>query len=325
MSFLIDLNYGENYKEEIDLKHKLENKIAKKLGLNKKQVLLNYGANSNLLLFFSAFSAETLFRKKRRLKVLLDTPNYFFTLHQIKEWHTNQIGIKRDSDFNLSIPKFIEAIKKSNPDIVVVTTPNNPTGKPVKDDDILKIIQSTKKETIALIDRSCLNTLPAISSKDILSKFKNKKLVIAHSFSKSHNMSDQRVGYLATNNEEISKFLYRKADLNHNLNALQNLEKVIDNNKLVNENKKRIRECNKILKKAFLKFRDATYYESFSNFAVIKLHPNIDSVFVEEYMKKKNILVMGGHRIGLGKEYIRLHMSSEEGINKFMGNYKKLI
>ncbi len=319
---LIDLNFGENYKEEIDLKHKLERKIELKLGLGSKQVLLNYGANSNLLLLFSAFSAETLFKKKRRLKVLLDVPNYFFTLRQIEEWHINQIAVQRDSDFNLSIPEFISKIKKANPDIVVVTTPNNPTGKPVKDDDLLKIIRSVKKETIVLIDRCCLNTLPEISTKEILLKFPNKKLVFAHSFSKSHNMSDRRAGYTATNVKEIGEFLYRKADLNHNLSALQYLDEVIDNNKIVNGNKKRIRECNKILKRAFAKLESTIYYESHSNFAVIKLPSNIEAALVEQEMKKENILVMGGHRIGLGNEYIRIHMSSVEGIEKFIEVYK---
>lgn len=112
---LIDLNYGENYKQEIDLKHYLENKLAESLGIPNNQILLNYGNNSNLLLFVSTFAELTLFKKRRRVKILLDLPNYFFTLVQLKQWHVDQISIQRDEEFELPFDKFISQIKKLNP------------------------------------------------------------------------------------------------------------------------------------------------------------------------------------------------------------------
>jgi len=175
---LVDLNYGENYKQEIDLKHYLENKLAESLGIPNNQILLNYGCNSNLLLFVSTFAELTLFKKKRRVKILLDVPNYFFTLTQLKQWHVDQISIQRDEEFNLPFEQFISQIKKTKPDIVIVTTPNNPTGKPVTDEQIDKIIKTVSKETIVFIDRSCVNTVPEISSKEIFEKYTNRKIVI---------------------------------------------------------------------------------------------------------------------------------------------------
>ena len=37
---MMDLNYGENYKEEIDLKHEIEEKIAQGLGVPKNPCLV---------------------------------------------------------------------------------------------------------------------------------------------------------------------------------------------------------------------------------------------------------------------------------------------
>ena len=322
---LIDLNYGENYKEEIDLKRSLENKIAGKLDISKSQVLLNYGSNSNLILFFSSLAAKTLFEKKRRLKVLLDVPNYFFTMTQLSQWPIKSIHIKRDRDFNFLFDKYITAVKKHKPDVVVITTPNNPTGKPIKDDEIIKIIKAAPKESIVFIDRSCINTLPELSSKDILHNYPDKNIVIIHSFSKSHSLSDQRVGYLASNRVELVRSLRPKSDLNHNLHGLQQLAKVMDNKKLVESKRKIITGCNKLLKKSFTGIPDFTYYESHSNFALIKLPAGITSEYVEEYMKKKNILLMGGHRLGLGDSYIRIHMSGVDKIGKFIEEYERMI
>ena len=319
-----DLNYGENYKEEIDLKHYLENKLAESLGIPNDQILLNYGCNSNLLLFVSTFAELTLYKKKRRVKILLDIPNYFFTLTQLKQWHVNQISVKRDKNFELPFDEFIKKIKTEKPDIVIVTTPNNPTGKPVTDEQIDRIIKTVSKETIVFIDRSCVNTLPEISSKEILMKYSNKKIVIIRSYSKSHSLSDSRIGYMATNNLEIANLLRPKADLNHNLSALQTFKKVMNNNKMVEEKRKILKECNKLVKEYFDTLKSGKYFQSYSNFAVIKLPEGIKSDYVEQFMKNNKVLVMGGHRIGLGENYIRIHMSSLAGIKKFINVFKRL-
>jgi len=322
---LADLLYGENYKEEIELKHTLEEKIARSLGVPAKQVLLNYGANSNLLLFFSTLSAETLYRKKRRVKVLLDYPNYFFTLHQIKQWHINPVFVKRDDNFILSTKEFISKIKNSKPDVVVITTPNNPTGKPISDVDLELMLKAVPKETIVLVDRACINTLPEITSQEILRKHSNKKIVITHSFSKSHSLSDQRLGFMATNSEEIANLMFSRADLNHNLHALNSLKDIIDNKSHVAGKKKIIRDCNQLLKKTFKKLPGTIYYESHSNFALIKLPPYLNAAQVFEYMKTNDVLIMGGHKIGLGEEYIRIHMSGLPKIKRFIELYESLL
>jgi histidinol-phosphate/aromatic aminotransferase/cobyric acid decarboxylase-like protein len=193
--------------------------------------MLNYGSNSNLILFFSAYSVKFLNDKKRKLKVLLDFPNYFFTITQLKEWFIDAKFVKRDEYMNFPCEEFIKEIGKFKPDVILLTTPNNPTGKPIKDDELIKIINSVSKNTIILIDRSCVNVLPEISTKELLAKFKNKKIVILHSFSKSHSLSDERLGHLATNSIEIAEFLYNKRDLNHNIHALKKLIKVLNDKK----------------------------------------------------------------------------------------------
>ncbi len=318
---MIDLNFGENYQKEILLKKKIEEELAKKLDVQKDFVMLNYGSNSNLILFFSAFSNKCLKEKKRPLKVLLDYPNYFFTINQLKEWDIQPISIKRDRNMNFPIKEFTSSINKA--DVILLTTPNNPTGKPISDKDIIQIIQKTPKETIVLIDRSCINTLPEISTKEIIHRF-NKKIVILHSFSKSHNLSDERIGYLVTNNKEIAKFLFNKRDLNHNIHAVERCLEAINNRKIVEMNKKRIKDCNNLLNKFFKNNKDFIYLQSSSNFALISLPNGLDSKIVEENLKKKGILVMGGHKLGLGNRYIRVHMTGIKEITKFLNELVKI-
>jgi len=321
---VIDLNYGENYKQEIDLKSLLEKKIAGKLNVPKNQVILNYGSNSNILLLFSSFSVYTLLKKRRKLKVLYDYPNYFFSLRQFSEWYIKSIIIQRDKYFNLPISRFIKEIRDKKPDMVLVTTPNNPTGKPINDSELEKIIRSTPKDCVIIIDRSCVNVLPEIPSKKILQKYRDKKIVIIHSFSKSHSLSDERVGFLVSNDRLITDFLRPKTDLNHNLHALVSLEKRIDDNSILEEKRFIIKECNKLLYDFFSNSKLSEYYSSNSNFALIKLPPKINSKFAVEFMNDHDILIMGGHNLGMGHDYIRVHMSGIRKIKKFISVYKLL-
>lgn len=320
---MIDLNYGENYREVVLLKNQIEEKMSLYLDLPKNQVMLNYGSNSNLILFFSAFSVKSLAEKKRRLKVLLDFPNYFFTMAQLKEWFIDAKFVNRMKEMNFPFENFINEIKNFNPDVILLTTPNNPTGKPIKDEEIINIINLAPKDTIILIDRTCVNILPEISSKEILKRFNNKKIVILYSFSKSYSLSDERIAYLATNSKEVADILYNKRDLCHNINALKKLFRIIDDKQILEHKKNILKDCNSLLKNHFEKSK-TKYFESFSNFALLKLPQNLDSEFVEESLSKKNILVMGGHKIGLGNKYIRLHMTATLEIKKFIQEYDKL-
>jgi histidinol-phosphate aminotransferase len=321
---MIDLNYGENYNQEIILKHEIENRIAKTFNVLPNQVLLNYGSNSNLIMFFSAFSVKCLYEKKRPLKVLLDFPNYFLTVSQLNQWFIEKKIITRDSEMNFQLQTFLDSIKEYNPDIILLTTPNNPTGKPLKDEEIKKIIDSAPKEAIFLIDRSCVNVLKEISTKELLDLYPTRKIVILHSFSKSHSLANERLGYLITNNVEIANFLYYKRDMNHNIHAVTKCLKVLNNENLKKQKIKQIKESLDLIK-IFCKKYDINCYDSHSNFVLIKLPNNLNADYIEDFMKKKEILIMNGKNIGLTNEYLRLHMSGKKDVQTFIKEFEKIL
>ncbi|MEK6893651.1 MAG: aminotransferase class I/II-fold pyridoxal phosphate-dependent enzyme [Nanoarchaeota archaeon] len=220
---------------------------------------------------------------------------------------------------------FIRNMKMNKPDVVLLTTPNNPTGKPIADEQIKRILRELPSDCIILFDRSLVNTLPEISSKTLLHDYSDKKIVVLHSFSKSHSLSEERIGFLATNNSEIAIELYNKRDLPHNLHALKKCLSVIDNEKIVKTKKRIIRNCNLALKDYFKDKKDFIYYDSHSNFALIKLREGFKSTKLEEEMRKKGILIMAGHKIGLSEEFVRLHMTNVKGVKKFLEEFNKII
>ena len=318
---MIDLNYGENYREEILLKHEIEKKISEKYDVPEKQVLLNYGSNSNLILFFSALSLKSL-NEGKRLKVLLDVPNYFFSIKQLEEWNIEPVFVKREESMEFPFDKFLKCLKKENPDVILLTTPNNPTGKPIGDEELVRIIRESSEECIVLFDRSCVNILPEISTRDLLKE--SRKIVVLHSLSKSHSLSDERLGYLVTNSSELAEIFYNKRDLNHNIHAVRKCLVALDDDNVLEKKKNIIKECNGLLE-SYCRDSEVVYYKSYSNFAILKLPSFLTSEDIESFMLENGVLIMGGHGIGLGDGYIRVHMSGAKEIKVFLENLDVLL
>jgi len=322
---IIDLNYGENYLEECLLKQEAEKRIADSIGVLVEQVMLNYGSNSNLLLFFSAFALKAQREYGRDLKVLLDVPNYFLTMKWLQEWNIETVEVQRDDQMDFSLDGFVRAMKSEKPDVVLLTTPNNPTGKPITDEQIDTIVNSVTQKTIVLIDRTCVNVLPEVSTKEILKRYSAKKIVILHSFSKSHSLSDERIGYLVTNSTEIADHLRNKRDLNHNIHAMRKLLEVLNDKNVIEKKRKVLKSCHSLLQREYDMHEHVEYIVSYSNFALLRLPSYLSANEVQHYMKKHKILIASGNNIGLDDSYIRLHMSGEREIESFIIAFNKLL
>src|SRR4051812_41937945 len=110
---MIDLRYGGDYYRMLELKHEMEVRLGTLHRVPDTRVMLNYGANSCLINIFSALSTESLFTRRRRLRLLVDIPNYFFSLQQLKEWRINAITVSRKNDLSFPLVEFIQKLKIS--------------------------------------------------------------------------------------------------------------------------------------------------------------------------------------------------------------------
>ncbi|MBU6389589.1 aminotransferase class I/II-fold pyridoxal phosphate-dependent enzyme [Patescibacteria group bacterium] len=318
---VVDLKYGAKYQLEIDKKNAVEKRLASKLGLPKDQIMLNYGANSVIIQLLSALSVQTLAEKGRKLRVLLDVPNYFFLQCQLEEWQIDIQKVERDEELEFPFQAYIDRLA-TYPDVAWLTTPNNPTGKPITDESIRVIIESASSETLVVIDRSCLNILPEISSKELLKQYPHRRLAIIHSFSKSHDLSEERLGYLATNDRVLAKLLSNKRDLNHNLHALERLLQVMDNGREEDRAKAAIRESRRVLKEFCDANSQVSYIETFSSFCLLKLSEGIKAKKVARQAALKGVAVMAGEDIGMDARYLRVYTGSPDGLRLFLDMLK---
>ncbi|ACP33217.1 histidinol-phosphate transaminase [Corynebacterium aurimucosum] len=120
------------------------------------------------------------------------TPSY--SMHPIlcAGTQTEFIACPRDADFRIDEKEALEAVAKHSPDVVFITTPNNPTGDVTPIDVVEKIVQAAPG--IVIVDEAYMEFSPSPSATTLLEKYPTK-LVVSRTMSKAFDFAGGRLGY----------------------------------------------------------------------------------------------------------------------------------
>jgi histidinol-phosphate aminotransferase len=100
----------------------------------------------------------------------------------------------RRSDFSLDVEKAAAVIAETRPDVVFVTSPNNPTGQSIPLADLRLLIASTSG--MIVVDEAYAEFSPQESAIKLLDEF-GSRLIVSRTMSKAFAFAGGRLGYLA--------------------------------------------------------------------------------------------------------------------------------
>jgi len=100
--------------------------------------------------------------------------------------------VERGADFRIDMDRAVEAINEKQPDVVFITTPNNPTGDVTSLEDIKRIIDAAPG--IVIVDEAYAEFSPSPSAVTLLEKYPTK-LVVSRTMSKAFDFAGGRLGY----------------------------------------------------------------------------------------------------------------------------------
>ena len=123
------------------------------------------------------------------------TPTYSMYPEYARNTHTAYVTVPRHEDFTLDAALVLEAIAVQDPAVVVITTPNNPTGTTTPVPVIEEVLAGT--EAIVVVDEAYQEFArhPERTALTLLERFGN--LVVSRTMSKAFALAGGRVGYLA--------------------------------------------------------------------------------------------------------------------------------
>ncbi|OYD70682.1 histidinol-phosphate transaminase [Rhodococcus sp. OK302] len=107
---------------------------------------------------------------------------------------TEWVEVFRRADFALDVDAAVDVIADRRPDVVFVTSPNNPTGHSVGIEELRRILEVSPG--IVIVDEAYAEFSAAPSAMTLIDEFP-AKLVVTRTMSKAFAFAGGRLGYLA--------------------------------------------------------------------------------------------------------------------------------
>jgi histidinol-phosphate aminotransferase len=212
----------------------------------------------------------------------------------------------------------LRVIERTSPDVVILCSPNNPTGCQISDDDLRKVLSTS--DGLVVIDEA-YHEFSEHSVVPLLSEFEN--LVVLRTFSKAMALAAFRVGYLLAAPQLVTEI--RKAVLPYNLNAFSQTAAEV----AVEFYESELRP----LVEAIIAERDKLFSElgeidglspvaSRANFMIVKSDLGPKKVFEE--LLTRDILIRDVSSYPMLSEYFRLSVGTPEENAKFLAALKEI-
>jgi histidinol-phosphate aminotransferase len=249
--------------------------LASRYGVQPEQLILGNGSNEVLLYSFLLFGGTGR-------GTLLFQPTYSMhgRLAQIAGGRVidEMVGLP----YSLDAGRAIAAVERHRPEIVVLCTPNNPTGTLIGEDVVLAVAEVAPRSLIlvdeAYADFARFSVIPRIAE--------HPNLVVVRTFSKARAAAGLRLGLLIAHPQVAA--MYRGVQLPYNVNALTYAvaAKIAKDEASV---KRRVDQCEveraKVLA-ALRGVRDIEVFDSITNFVLFRLRGGTTEQVHERFLRE---------------------------------------
>jgi histidinol-phosphate aminotransferase len=184
----------------------VERLVAEHLGLQSEQVLLTNGVDEAIHLMCCAFLDEGD-------EALIAPPTFFMYDVSICMMTRGLVKVQSDETLEFPFERFVAAITEKTK-LIIVATPNNPTGSSVSREHLLAIAKAAP-QAVLMVDEAYYHFHGESVMQDVADV---PNLIVARTFSKAYGLASLRVGMLA-GNAELLRYV-RKVSSPYNVNGV---------------------------------------------------------------------------------------------------------
>jgi len=283
------------------IKSNLSQFISEMYQVPEPNIVLGYGGEDILKGVIHCFLSQG----HQHRKILIPTFSwwYYKSIAEEVNGETIMYPLYEDGyEFKYHISEIKRIAAEEKPNIVLLASPNNPTGNSLSVAEIREIISSLNQETIVVIDEA----YTSFANKDIsyipalINEFPN--LLIIRTFSKFYGLPGLRLGYGFMGNglKAFSSFStmylgYNKMTENLGIAALKSTD-------YYNKNAEKMQQDKELYKNGLNTLKGFKVYNSDANFVLVKYPVELKEKIQDE-LKKDNIIVKF-----MNEEGLRSHM-----------------
>ena len=237
----------------------LRQQLADGHGLSKENILVGNGSSELLGALCFAFGGKGR-------KIIYPHPSFSMYGVYASLSDSEAIAFPLDKTYQVPVKQFADKIKQTNPSLVILCNPNNPTGDVMLQEDIEYIVKNANCPVV--VDEAYYEFYGQ-SSLPLLTNYPN--LVITRTFSKAYGLAAARIGYLAAQppiTDVVGKVLL---PYHSNALSLAIAEVVYDNRDRLIPSVKAIVAERERLSDSLQSVRDIQVFPSQTNFLLLQL------------------------------------------------------
>lgn len=181
----------------------LRHSISRYVGVRPEQVIVGNGSDELIFYLAQAFGSGG--------NLVISSPT--FSMYRIHSQiaGAEAVELPREEDFGVNPRVLAKAVQAAKARLLVLCSPNNPTGNATSLEVIEEILASTN--AVVVVDQAYLE-FGGVDCTPLLDKYPN--LVILRTFSKAFGLAGLRVGYMLASEQLINDLLRIKQPYNLN-------------------------------------------------------------------------------------------------------------
>lgn len=290
----------------------LQERLAKFASWDSDGVLAGNGSNELIQALLMVSVSE-------RKRVLISEPTFALYRQVARVLGGEVLSIPLDSEFQFDVETLLKVIERTSPDVVILCSPNNPTGSQISDDDLRKILSASTG--LVVIDEA-YHEFSEHSVVPLLNEFEN--LVVLRTFSKAMALAAFRVGYLLAAPDLVTEI--RKALLPYNLNAFSQTAAEVAVELYESELQPLVKAIIGERDRLFVELKNIQGLEPVSsraNFMIVKSSIGPKRVFDE--LLQRDILIRDVSKYPMLSEYFRFSVGTPEENDKLIAALKEIV
>ena len=173
-------------------------RLSEIYGVDESQVLLTYGGEDmlkNAIHYFLSVNSQT------------GAPNTKILIPEFSWWYYNRVASEcggtfemyplheKEDTFAYDIDEVIEYTNRIHPRMLLLASPNNPTGNGLTPEEIGRIMENIPSDTMVLIDEAYASFISTDTAYIAPLVNKNSTLIISRTLSKFYGLPGLRVGF----------------------------------------------------------------------------------------------------------------------------------
>lgn len=176
---------------------RLTNTLAERFNCSAKELLVTRGSSEAIDLIIRSFCRAGID------SIVTPSPSFSMYKHYatIQDAGFVEVPTQSERDFEIDVDALLEACRPTTK-VMFVCSPNNPTGTPMRQSDIVRLLSARSESSIVVVDEAYIEFGDQNSATTLLQKFPN--LLVLRTLSKALGFAGVRCGAVIGNSELIN-------------------------------------------------------------------------------------------------------------------------